>query len=268
MGLDEVKARSRLVWGLGDYAPTSRQLEPVSDRLVEALGVGPGHRVLDVAAGHGNGALAAARRGATVVASDFSPEMVRRGRARTEGTGLGISWQEADAAELPFDDGAFERVTSVFGAIFAPEQELVAHELVRVTAPGGVAGMTAWTVDGVIARMIRDLRPPDAPAPPADAPDPMAWGDPAHVERLFADTGAELTVTPRTVRFSYPSWEQWARDFGAHGMMVVMKQELEPAAYDALLRQARDVVSAAGRADGDGVAYDAEYLEIVVAVPA
>lgn len=264
MDLQEIKERSRTVWGLGDYAPTGRQLEPVSAALVDALGIGADHRVLDVAAGTGNCAVAAARAGARVVASDFSPVMIERGRERTDAAGLDVTWQEADAADLPFEDGSFDRVTSVFGAIFAPEQELTARELVRVTAPGGAMGMTAWTADGVIARMMRELRPADAPPPPDDAPDPMAWGDPDHVERLFAGIAGELSITRRTVTFSYPSWDRWRRDFAAHGMMVVMEQELPPEGFDALLSQARDLVAGAGRVDGNGVAYDAEYLEIRV----
>ncbi|MBW3620431.1 MAG: class I SAM-dependent methyltransferase [Actinobacteria bacterium] len=268
MDLQEMKERSRNVWGLGDYSPTGRQLEPVSVALVESLGIGAGHRVLDVAAGNGNCALAAARAGASVVASDFSPVMIERGRERTVAAEVDVAWEEADAAALPFEDGAFDRVTSVFGAIFAPEQELTARELARVTAPGGVMGMTAWTVDGLIARMIRELRPSDAPAPPEDAPDPMAWGDPDHVERLFADVAGELSIARRTVTFSYASWDQWRRDFGVHGMMVVMKNELPPEEFEALLSQARDFVAGEGRVDGDGVAYDAEYLEIRVDVPA
>jgi SAM-dependent methyltransferase len=174
MDLEAVKARSKAIWSSGDYAPTSRQLEPVSETLVESLAVDRDHRVLDVAAGHGNCALAAARRGAKVVASDFSPVMIERGRARSEASELDVTWREADAAALPFEDGGFDRVTSVFGAIFAPEQLTVASELVRVTAPGGRIGLTAWTADGLIARMLRipaSLGPP----PPEGAPDPMAW---------------------------------------------------------------------------------------------
>lgn len=267
MELEEIKARSRTVWGTGNYAPTARQLEPISVSLVASLGIGRGHRVLDVAAGTGNCALAAARAGAAVVASDFSPVMVGRGRERTAAAGLDVVWEEADAADLPFDDGAFDRVTSVFGAIFAPEQELAAQELVRVTAPGGAVGMTAWTEDGIFARLIRDLGGSDAAAPDA-APDAMSWGDPAHLERLFAGAGGELTVTRREATFSYPSWAQWRRDFEAHGMVVVMKRSMPPEAYESFVAEARDLFAGEARADGDGVTYAADYLEIRVDVPA
>jgi ubiquinone/menaquinone biosynthesis C-methylase UbiE len=259
--LEAIRARSKVIWSTGDYAPTSRQLEPVSKVLVESLAIDRDHRVLDVAAGHGNCALAAARRGAEVMATDFSPVMIERGRARTAAPGLDVSWREADAAALPFEDGSFDRVTSVFGAIFAPEQPAVAAELARVTAPGGSVGLTAWTADGLIARMLRipaSLGPP----PPEGVPDPMAWGDPAHVEGLFAGTGCELTVIPRTVTFTYPSWDDWRRDLEAHGMMVDLKRNTRADAYEHLLAEMRDFLAAHGHADQGPVAYDAEYLEI------
>lgn len=267
MDLQELKERSKQIWGTGDYAPTGRQLEPVSAALVEALGIGPGHRVLDVAAGHGNCALAAARKGAEVVASDFSAVMIEHGRARTDDAGVEMTWTEADAADLPFDDAAFDRVTSVFGAIFAPEQQDVAAELVRVTAPGGTVGLTAWTPDGFIAQLVR-IPQEHGPPRPEEGPDAMAWGDPAHVEDLFAGLECELELTPRAVTFSYPSMEAWQRDLEAHGMAVVMKQNMPEDAYAELMAKMRALVAAHDHADGDAVAYHAEYLEILAHVPA
>lgn len=266
MDLETVKARSKAIWSTGDYAPTSRQLEPVSEVLVESLDIGRDHRVLDVGAGHGNCALAAARRGAEVVATDFSAAMIERGRARTDACGLNISWREADAAGLPFDDGSFERVTSVFGAIFAPEQPMVAAELVRVTAPGGKIGLTAWTADGLIARMLR-IPASHGPPPPKGVPQPMAWGDPAHAERLFDGIGSELTVISRTLTCTYPSWDGWRHDLEAHGMVVQLKQNTPEGTYEDLLAEMRNILTPHNHAQGGGVAYDAEYLEIQVRAP-
>lgn len=266
MDFEALKARSKAVWGTGDYAPTGRQLEPASDELVESLDIGRDHRVLDVAAGHGNCALAAARRGADVMATDFSPVMIERGRARTDTSGLNITWREADAAGLPFDDGSFERVTSVFGAIFAPEQATVAAELVRVTAPGGKIGLTAWKRGGLIARMMR-VPASHGPAPPEGVPDPMAWGDAAHLDGLFAGTGCELTIIPRTVTFAYPSWNAWRHDVEAHGMLVELRTNMPGDVYEDVLADMRDFLAAHDHGEQDGVAYDAEYLEIQVQAP-
>lgn len=266
MDLDAIKVRSRAVWASGDYAPTSRQLEPVSEALVAALGIGPDERVLDVAAGHGNCAIAAARRGVEVVASDFSPEMIEHGRARTEAAGLDISWREADAADLPFLDGGFDRVTSVFGAIFAPEQEAVAAELSRVTAPGGVVGLTAWPPDGVIGRMVRIVRRYGPPRPDG-LPDPMAWGDPGHAETLFRSTGCDLTFTSRTVTWSYRSWEDWRRALEAHGLLVGLRETLPEDEYAEMLTEVRSHIADHADAGDAGVSYETEYLEILARVP-
>lgn len=263
MDLQEIKARAKAVWSTGDYTPTGHQLEPVSMALVESLEVSPEHRVLDVAAGHGNCALAAARRGAAdVVATDFSPTMIERGRERTDEAALDITWQEADAADLPFGDGAFDRVTSVFGAIFAPEHETVAEELVRVTAPGGALGMTAWPPDGFIAGLIGTSRP-YGPEPPAGAPDPMAWGDPTHVEAQFAGLPCELTFTPRAVAFTYSSWDDWRRKIGAHGMLMVLEQSLPADRFEEMIAAMQAFTAEHSSITDDRISYDAEYLEIL-----
>lgn len=264
---EELKARSRKIWGTGDYGPTSRQLEPAAVSLVETLGIGPGMTVLDVAAGHGNCAVASARRGATVVATDFSPRMIEVGSARTRSAGLGFTWQEADAAALPFDDDAFDRVTSTFGAIFAPEQETVAAETVRVVRPGGAVGLTAWTPDGLMARLLAirtDAGLPHAP----DAPDPFRWGDPAAVAGLFEPLGCSVSTQRRSLTFRYPSWEQWRRDSEAHGMSSVARELMAPDAYADMRARVEAVTAEHDDGEGDTVVYDSDYLEIIVTKPA
>ncbi len=265
MDIEEFKARSREVWGTGDYGPTSRQLEPASQVLLDTLEVGPADRVLDVAAGHGNCALAAARRGASVVASDFSPVMLAAGEGRTAAAGVDVQWRQADAAGLPFGDGSFDAVTSVFGAIFAPEQADVAAELARVTAPGGRFGLTAWTPDGVIARMLAAGGRSEESGPDAsvdDRPDPLAWGDASRVGDLFAELPCDVELTERRLQFHYPSWDVWRRDIGAHGMAVVARQTMSADDYERMLAEMRAVVEDVARVDAEGVTYDAEYLEL------
>ena len=260
---EEYKARSRDVWGLGDYAPASRQLEPAAVALVDALEVAPGMTLLDVAAGHGNCTLAAARRGATVLATDFSPTMIAAGSARTQAAGLDIVWQEADAAALPFDADRFDRVTSTFGAIFAAEQEQVAAELIRVLRPGGILGMTAWTPDGMTARTLA-LRREFGLTMPAGAPDPFRWGNPDEVAAIFAPLGCDVRVERRTLTFRYPSWEQWKADSDAHGMAVVARQNMDPDVYAAMRSRMQEVTAEFDYGEGDAVAFDSDYVEIIV----
>ena len=259
---DELKRRSQLVWSTGDYAPTSAQLEPVSTALVEALDITSGHRVLDVAAGHGNCAIAAARRGATVTASDFSPTMIDVGRARTAGEGLTIAWHEADAAALPFEDNSFDRVTSVFGAIFAPEQEQTAAELIRVAKDDGHVGLTAWTPNGYTARLLaltREFGPP----PPAGAPDPMRWGRPDDVTALFGAFGWTVAVRRRAVTFRYGSWDEWRAASEAHGMAVLAKQMMPSERYEQMYSAVRALTEEVNHAIGDAVEFDADYVEVI-----
>jgi SAM-dependent methyltransferase len=260
---DELAERSRAIWGTGDYAPTSRQLAPASHTLVETLDIAAEHRVLDIAAGHGNCAIAAARRGATVVASDFSPTMIAIGRTRCEEHGLPVTWEEADAAHLPFADASFDRVTSVFGAIFALAQERVAAEAVRVVRPGGRIGFTAWTPDGLTARVLAVARRYGPPRPP-DAPDPFRWGDPDEVRVLFGPLDCEVETHRRTHTFRYGSWEQWKQESEAHGMAVVARQSMPAEAYAQMRREMQEATAEHDYGEGDAVTFDADYLEIVV----
>src|SRR5215216_1272018 len=149
------------MWGLGDYAQLSEALRPAANALADACAVSAGQEVLDVAAGDGNFALACAREGASVVASDIAPGMVDRGRARSE----------ADVEALPFGDGRFDCVGSVFGAMIAPRPRVVGEELFRVVRPGGTVGMTAWTPQGFSAelfRLGRSYAPPSGDQPLSD----------------------------------------------------------------------------------------------------
>src|SRR5919205_848017 len=153
--MDQIKERNRWMWGLGDYTELSEALRPAAEALADACAVSAGQEVLDVAAGDGNFAIACAREGASVMASDLSPGMVERGRARSRAEGYDIEWVVADVEALPFEDGRFDCVGSVFGAMIAPRPRVVAEELFRVVRPGGTVGMTAWTPTGFSAELFR-----------------------------------------------------------------------------------------------------------------
>lgn len=262
---DDGRERARTVWDVGDYEPTSRQLQAAASTLVETLGVGPGHRVLDVGTGHGNCAIAAARRSAEVVATDVSPVMIARARERVEAVDLPIRWEEADATHLSFDDGTFDRVTSVFGAIFATDHARAVSEAVRVLRPGGMVGFTSWVDEGFSARLAsigRRYAPPDNAA----GPDYTRWGDRDHVRQLFAQTGCELAIHRRTLTFRFPSWGAWREAFEAHGIFVTAKKSMPPDRFEAMLNEVQAAAKTVSYQDGDdAVCYDADYLEIVAA---
>ena len=171
------------MWALGDYHRFATQLVwEVGPVLVEAGGIGPGMDVLDVAAGTGNVALRAAEAGARVTASDLTPESLAVGRREAEARGLDLEWVEADAEALPFGDGEFDVVTSAFGAIFPPDQEAVARELVRVCRPGGTIVMANFTPEGLAGDFFGTLA---RHAPGPGGPSPLLWGTEAHVRSLL-----------------------------------------------------------------------------------
>ncbi|MEB4210456.1 class I SAM-dependent methyltransferase [Mycobacterium sp. 94-17] len=197
-----VSATHRTVWALGDYALMAEEvMAPLGPILVEATGIGPGLRVLDIAAGSGNISLPAAATGATVVSSDLTPELLQRSKARADQRGLTLDYREANAHALPFSDGEFDVVISAIGVQFAPDQQRAANELVRVCRPGGKIGLISWTPEGFFGRMLATIRPyrPSLshPVPPA-----ALWGRPRYVGALLGDQIGDITTSRRLLPVS------------------------------------------------------------------
>ena len=208
-----LKARHRKMWASGDYpSMVETFLLPLGPRIVDASGVTPGLRVLDVGAGTGNASIPAAQRGASVTASDLTPELLEAGRRRAEGAGVELGWIQADAERLPFEDASFDAVISSIGAMFAPFHQRVADELVRVCRPGGTIGLLSWTPEGMIGSLFRTMGP-FAPPPPAGAQPPPLWGSEDHVRELFGDRVALRALERDTLEvtaFAHP------HDYGEH----------------------------------------------------
>jgi SAM-dependent methyltransferase len=209
----ELKGRHRAMWASGDYpSMVEAFLLPLEPQLVEACGIGAGMRVLDVAAGTGNASIPAAERGASVTASDLTPELLEAGRRHAESRGLELEWVEADAENLPFGDQSFDVVMSSIGAMFAPHHQDVADELVRVCRPGGTIGLLSWTPEGMLGALFRTMGP-FAPPPPPGAQPPPLWGSEEHVRELFGDR-VEWGTLKRDV-LEITAFER-ARDYGEH----------------------------------------------------
>ena len=193
----KTKNPAREIWALGDYHRFAKELFwSLGPVLVEACGIAPGQRVLDVGAGTGNVAIRAAQAGADVVALDITPESLAAGRREAESLGVELDWVEGDAQELPFGDDEFDVVTSSAGAMFAPDHQAVADELLRVCRPGGTIGMIAFVAEGVSGAFF-ELLGRFMPPPPPGALPPILWGDEDHVRELFGDRVASLDLTHR-----------------------------------------------------------------------
>ena len=190
---------------MGEYSALSDMLRPAADALCDACAVSAGQEVLDVAAGDGNFAIACAREGASVIASDLSPGMVEKGRARTEAEGYEIEWLEADAEELPFEDARFDCVGSVFGAMIAPRPRVVAEELFRVVRPGNTVGMTAWMPYGPTYEMFTLTR--RYSSGPEEMPRPEEWSDEDRIRERFEGLANSIAIEHRTLQWSGDSPE-------------------------------------------------------------
>ncbi|HYH63031.1 MAG TPA: class I SAM-dependent methyltransferase [Solirubrobacterales bacterium] len=259
----ELKNRHRAMWASGDYpSMVETFLLPLGPRLVEACGIGPGMTVLDVAAGTGNAAIPAAETGAKVTASDLTPELLDAGRARAEAEGIELEWKEADAENLPFDDGSFDVVMSSIGAMFAPHHQDVADELVRVCRPGGTIGLLSWTPEGMLGALFRTIGP-FAPPPPPGAQPPPLWGSEDHLRDLFGDRvdwrildREELEITA----FEKP------RDYGEHfkaryGPTIAARKNAEKEGRDGEFDDALDAFCDEwNRGTDDDARFEKEYL--------
>jgi SAM-dependent methyltransferase len=242
MSDSELKGRHRKMWASGDYpSMVEMWLLPLGPRLVDACGIGPGMRVLDVGAGTGNASIPAAERGASVTASDLTPELLEAGRQRAQSKGVELEWAEADAENLPFEDRSFDVVMSSIGAMFAPHHRDVADELVRVCRPGGTIGLLSWTPEGMIGALFR-IMGPFAPPPPPGAQPPPLWGSEEHVRGLFGERVEWRTLDRDFLEIT--AFER-PRDYGEHfkaryGPTIAARANAERDGREAELDQAFD----------------------------
>jgi len=262
--LEQIKVGQRRMWTVGDFPDIATRIEPASEAVVDAVGAGPGIRLLDVATGTGNAALIAAARGAAVSGLDLTPKLLEVAAARAVEAGVEIDLVEGDAENLPYPDDSFDRVVSVFGVMFAPHQERGASELVRVCRPGGRVGVCAWTPEGANGRMFA-LIGKHMPPPPEGFQPPVLWGVEDHVRLLFEDAGGTIRFERRHVHVTADSLEEWIGEQEAKlGPIVVAKQALGPERWPDARAELVGLMSEANVATDGSVAIEAEYLLSIV----
>jgi ubiquinone/menaquinone biosynthesis C-methylase UbiE len=256
-----LKGKHRTMWALGDYPElTTDLLTQLGEILVDTSGVGPGQRVLDVAAGSGNASLAAAATGAQVMASDLTPALMDAGHRAAAARGLDIEWREADAEALPFTDGEFDRVLSCLGVMFAPHHQAAADELVRVCRPGGTIGLLSWTPTGFIGQMFATMKAYVPPPPPGVQPPPL-WGSAEHVRELLGDRVENIETRVQTLKVDQFGTPEAFRDYfkSHYGPTIVAYRGIadDPERTAAL---DRDLVDLARRFDLGQGRLEWEYL--------
>ena len=259
------KEQQKAVYSMGDYSYLSGLFAPSAEALVEATGVGAGTRVLDVAAGDGNCALAAARRGADVTALDITPAQVELGRQRSEREGLTVTWREADAEELPFPDEHFDVVLSAFGFIYAPRPDVVVGEALRVLRPGGAVGFTAWPPEGYVGRLNTLADHYLGAAGGAHPHDPDSWGVEDIVRARFAaHRVASLEMRRERMHLRYDTMAAYSRDREEKiPAQQYLKSVLPPEQWESWVADNERIAHEFDRAGRAGVCIEAEYLLVV-----
>ena len=260
--LATIKSRQQSAWGSGDYAMIGTTLQIVGEMLCEAVDLRSGLRVLDVAAGNGNATLAAARRFADVVSTDYVGALLERGRERARADRLPIVFQEADAENLPFADASFDVVLSTFGVMFTPNQQQAANEMIRVCRPGGKIGLANWTPEGFIGRLFKTIGKYVPPAPGMKSP--ALWGTKAHLDNLFGAKGT-VAAESKNFAFRYKSPKHWLEVFrGYYGPVLKAFAAIDPKAREALEADLYALLDEFNVAKDGTLVVPSEYLEVVI----
>ena len=261
--LKAVKETQQKTWADGDFAMVASLIMIVAEELAEALQIVPGERVLDVACGSGNGAIAAARRSwGSVVGTDYVPALLERGRERAAAERLDVEFVEGDAESLPFGDGDFDVAMSIFGAMFAPDHEQTAAELLRVCKPGGRIGMANWVPDSGIGRMFMTVAK-HAPPPPGVQP-PLLWGTEDHLRELFGDGVTDLRIERRKSRQTFRSADHWLDFFRTYfGPTKTAFERVGPEGEAALEADLRGFLEESNTAGEGALVLEPEYIQVL-----
>lgn len=199
--MEALKTKLKATWSAGDFGQIAQAYTSGAAEFIERLDLQPGEKVLDVACGTGNLAIPAARAGAIVTGVDIAPNLIEQARKRAEAEGVDCQFDEGDAEALPYADGSFDTIVTMFGAMFAPRPEKVAEELARVCRSGGRIAMANWTPSGFIGQMFKLTA---SHVPPPNMPSPVLWGDPVTVSERLKKGISDLQLNRRMITFNFP----------------------------------------------------------------
>jgi SAM-dependent methyltransferase len=261
--LNAIKANQQKTWATGDFAIIGWNTVFPGELLCEAVKLRAGEKVLDVATGSGNAALSAARRNCLATGIDYSPALIERARARAAAEGLPARFEHGDCEAIPFGDGEFDVVLSVFGSMFAPDPQKAADELLRVCRAGGRIGLANWTPDGFWGQtfgLIGRYMPP-----PPGLRLPPEWGTEARLSELFGAAVSSMTIERRSALFRFGSARHWIEVFSTwFGPIMRTLAALEPARRADFLGDLEATLNRFNRSGDDTLVVSADYLEVVI----
>ncbi|MDH5527317.1 MAG: class I SAM-dependent methyltransferase [Nitrospirota bacterium] len=260
--MEAVKTKLKATWEDGDYVSFAQYMEDGACQILEEWNIAPGTELLDVACGAGQIAIPAARAGVNVTGVDIAANLVAHARGRARIEGLDATFLEGDAEDLPFPDASFDMITTLIGAMFAPQPDKVAAEFARVCRPGGTVRMVNWTPQGFVGQLFKVIG--KHVAPPAGVVPYSLWGDEETVtERLGKHFDLKLT------RKRYPLWHY---PFGPEGVVELFRTyygpttrafaAVGPEGEAALRRDLVEVYTAHNKATDGTTLLDGEYLEV------
>lgn len=260
--MENLKSKLRATWIAGDFGQIAKSIAKGGEEFVARLDLKPGMKVLDVACGTGNLAIPAARTGATVTGVDIAPNLIEQAKANAAAEGLDMRFDVGDAEDLPYEDGEFDVVMTMFGAMFAPRPDVTAAELKRVCKPGGLIAMANWTPGGFTGEMFK-TNAKHVPPPPG-MPSPVLWGVEDTVRERFSEGVSDLTMTKQPIEFTYPFGpvevvEHFRQYFGPTQKAF---ESLDENGQAALRSDLETLWLGANRADDGTTRAGSEYLEV------
>ena len=261
--LAAIKQRQQATWASGDFAVIGVTLQIVGETLAEAADIRAHEHVIDIAAGNGNATLAAARRFADVVSTDYVPELLEKGRVRAEAEGLGVDFRTADAEALPFPDASFDVAISTFGVMFAPDHARAAGEMLRVVRGGGRIAMANWTPEGLVGQLFKLIG--KYIPPPAGLKPSALWGTEDYMRQLFGSEASDIHAERKLFNFRYGSAAHMLQVFREYyGPVHKAFAALAPDAARALEQEMLQGLERMNTAGPDSLVAPGEYLEVVV----
>ena len=260
--MEALKTKLKATWGAGDFGKIAESFTVGAADFVARLNLQRGIRVLDAACGSGNQSIPAALAGAEVVGIDIVPNLLEQAQKRATGEGLSIRFGEYDVENLPFQNGEFDVVMSMFGAMFAPRPELVSAELIRVCRPGGRIELGNWTPEGFIGQMFKATG--KHMPPPASMPSPLLWGDEATVRARLGDGVSKIDFERFSIVFTFPltvaeTIEYWREFYGpTHKAFAALDAE----GQSALRRELENLWAENNLATDGTTRIESEYLHV------